>query len=61
MSSDFKDFVEQCTQMEPADRPTAGQLLSHPFFKRACPLSELKGLVQAALDYRSADFDWLQS
>jgi len=31
MSEDFKDFVNQCTNIDPAKRPTATQLLQHPF------------------------------
>lgn len=30
----LKDFVKQCMQVEPEDRPTATQLLQHPFITR---------------------------
>lgn len=32
---DFVDFVKQCLIIAPADRPSAGQLLQHPFIQRA--------------------------
>ncbi|KAK2388234.1 mitogen-activated protein kinase kinase kinase [Trifolium repens] len=38
LSRDAKDFVLQCLQVNPDDRPTAAQLLNHPFLQR--PLSQ---------------------
>jgi len=46
MSSQFKDFIEQCTVMDPNSRPTSTQLLSHPFLKLACDPREMLPLVQ---------------
>lgn len=34
-SKTFRDFVAQCLQKRPEDRPTVGQLLKHPFLKLA--------------------------
>ena len=31
-----RDFVLQCLQNSPKDRPTAAQLLEHPFVKGSC-------------------------
>lgn len=31
MSNTAKDFLLQCFKPEPNDRPTAGELLDHPF------------------------------
>jgi mitogen-activated protein kinase kinase kinase 1 len=38
LSRDGKDFILQCLQVNPDDRPTAAQLLNHPFLHR--PLSQ---------------------
>lgn len=48
MSSEFKDFIEQCTKMNPDERPTCATLLTHPFFQRAGALSTLSSLVEKA-------------
>ncbi|CAJ2644274.1 unnamed protein product [Trifolium pratense] len=34
LSRDAKDFILQCLQVNPDDRPTASQLLNHPFLQR---------------------------
>uniref|UniRef100_A0A5B7CDJ4 mitogen-activated protein kinase kinase kinase n=1 Tax=Davidia involucrata TaxID=16924 RepID=A0A5B7CDJ4_DAVIN len=38
LSDDGKDFVRQCLQRNPLHRPTAAELLEHPFVKNAAPL-----------------------
>ncbi|XP_021905155.1 mitogen-activated protein kinase kinase kinase YODA-like [Carica papaya] len=38
ISDDGKDFIRQCLQRNPLHRPTAAQLLEHPFVKYAAPL-----------------------
>lgn len=35
MSAEFKDFVNQCTIIDPDQRPTASILLKHPFLNKA--------------------------
>ncbi|KAJ4831895.1 hypothetical protein Tsubulata_018102 [Turnera subulata] len=38
LSDEGKDFVRQCLQRNPSNRPTSAQLLEHPFVKNAAPL-----------------------
>ncbi|CAN1180658.1 Mitogen-activated protein kinase kinase kinase YODA [Linum perenne] len=38
LSDDGKDFVRQCLRRNPSQRPTAAQLLEHPFVRSAAPL-----------------------
>ena len=40
LSEEGKDFVRQCLQRNPLHRPTAAQLLDHPFVKNAAPLDK---------------------
>uniref|UniRef100_A0A2P2IJT4 Mitogen-activated protein kinase kinase kinase 1-like n=1 Tax=Rhizophora mucronata TaxID=61149 RepID=A0A2P2IJT4_RHIMU len=39
LSRDAQDFILQCLQVNPSDRPSAAQLLDHPFVKRPLPTS----------------------
>jgi len=41
LSGDATDFILQCLQVNPNDRPTAAQLLNHSFVQR--PLSQSSG------------------
>ncbi|CAI9092263.1 OLC1v1027457C1 [Oldenlandia corymbosa var. corymbosa] len=41
LSEEGKDFVRQCLQRNPLHRPTAVQLLDHPFVKNAAPLEKV--------------------
>ncbi|XP_057994480.1 mitogen-activated protein kinase kinase kinase YODA-like, partial [Hevea brasiliensis] len=40
LSDDGKDFVRQCLQRNPSHRPTAAELLEHPFVKNAAALEK---------------------
>jgi len=46
-SSDFHDLVAKCLQYNPRDRPTAAQLLEHPFLKHAAPGKEMQRIMPA--------------
>lgn len=41
LSKDARDFILECLQVNPNDRPTAAQLFGHPFLRRTflSPLS----------------------
>lgn len=42
----FKDFVELCLQRDPKERPTAKDLLRHPFIRRAKKTTYLTELIE---------------
>ncbi|KAF4589684.1 serine/threonine-protein kinase 24 [Ophiocordyceps camponoti-floridani] len=42
----FKDFVELCLQRDPKERPTARDLLRHPFIRKAKKTSYLTELIE---------------
>ena len=44
----FKDFVKLCLQKDSFERPTAKELLKHPFIKRAKNTSHLLELIDRA-------------
>lgn len=41
LSKEARDFILQCLQVNPNKRPTASQLLDHPFVKRPLLLSPI--------------------
>ncbi|KXX75696.1 Serine/threonine-protein kinase svkA [Madurella mycetomatis] len=42
----FKEFIELCLQRDPKDRPSARELLKHPFIRRAKKTSCLTELIE---------------
>jgi serine/threonine protein kinase len=48
-SAHFHDFIDKCVQADSNKRPTAGELLSHPFLKTACTREELVRILQPLL------------
>ncbi|KAL4954614.1 kinase-like domain-containing protein [Aspergillus filifer] len=45
-SKTFKNFVELCLRRDPRERPTARELLEHPFLKRAKKANYLTELIE---------------
>jgi p21-activated kinase 1 len=50
----FRDFLGRCLQVEVEQRPTASDLLRHPFLAKAAPLASLGPLIKAAKDAAAA-------
>ncbi|KAG2200533.1 hypothetical protein INT47_012319 [Mucor saturninus] len=48
LSVDFKDFLAKCLLVDPELRPSAADMLQHPFLKLADPLRSLSPLIRAA-------------
>ncbi|KAI1203974.1 kinase-like domain-containing protein [Nemania serpens] len=42
----FKEFIEACLQRDPKDRPSAKELLKHPFIRKAKKTSYLTELIE---------------
>ncbi|KAI8998427.1 kinase-like domain-containing protein [Gaertneriomyces semiglobifer] len=49
-SSQFIDFIAQCLTKNPANRPSAEQLLQHPFIKNAPGVHVLSEIISEAMD-----------
>jgi len=49
-TKEFRDFIRKCLTIDPSKRPTARQLLSHPFIKNAEHKSALEGLISRYKD-----------
>jgi len=47
-SPDFKSFIKMCLQRDIEFRPTASDLLKHPFLSKACGFSEITELARKA-------------
>uniref|UniRef100_A0A8R1HY07 non-specific serine/threonine protein kinase n=1 Tax=Caenorhabditis japonica TaxID=281687 RepID=A0A8R1HY07_CAEJA len=47
LSSEFNNFLDRCLVVDPEDRADTTELLSHPFLKKAKPLSSLIPYIRA--------------
>merc|ERR1711953_205657 len=50
ISKEFQSFLDACLEMDVEKRPSAQELLRHPFLRKAQPLSTLTPLINAARD-----------
>ncbi|ORZ10648.1 kinase-like domain-containing protein [Lobosporangium transversale] len=48
LSTDFREFLGKCLEVDPEKRPTASELLKHPFLTRAHSVRTLAPLIKAA-------------
>lgn len=48
LSASFLDFLGKCLQFNADNRPSAAELLQHPFLSRAAPLTSLLPLIESA-------------
>jgi len=53
-SKKFKDFVAQCLKKDPNERPTAKELLKHPFVKGAKKTGSLVDLIERRKKWQQA-------
>ena len=51
-SRPFKEFIEMCLQKDPANRPTARELLRHPFIRKAKRTNYLVELIDRYRDWK---------
>ncbi|ORX85642.1 kinase-like protein [Basidiobolus meristosporus CBS 931.73] len=54
-SDSFKDFLKECTHLNPSQRPAAIELLEHPFIQQTCLSSELLMLAESARELLAQD------
>eukprot|EP01116_Phalansterium_solitarium_P023616 TRINITY_DN837_c0_g1_i1.p1 TRINITY_DN837_c0_g1~~TRINITY_DN837_c0_g1_i1.p1 ORF type:complete len:652 (-),score=280.83 TRINITY_DN837_c0_g1_i1:241-2196(-) len=52
-SGDFRDFLRVCLHVDPLQRPSASELLKHPFLQHGCSPSEIVRIAEAARAKRS--------
>lgn len=54
LSEIFRDFLSKCLEVDPEIRPSAEEMLKHPFLKIADPLRSLSPLIRAARESANA-------
>lgn len=54
-SAAMRDFIAWCSCVNPSDRPTATEALTHPFLEKACSVAEAAALFGKANEWRHRD------
>lgn len=54
-TSNFLDFLDSCLQPDPKTRPSATELLQHPFIKTACEVKYIPPLLSLAQQIAAED------
>lgn len=57
-SKEFKDFVKLCLKKEPSERPTANDLMTHPFLDKCCSNAEFVKLAEKARLKKQESSPW---
>ncbi|KAI9481060.1 MAG: kinase-like domain-containing protein [Benjaminiella poitrasii] len=55
LSDVFRDFLSKCLEVDPDARPSAEEILKHPFLETADPLRSLSPLIRAARENNSTE------
>jgi len=50
-SNEFHNFLASCVNVDPAKRPTAKQLLGHPWLQKACSRKEFSKVVETKVSW----------
>lgn len=54
-TSDFHDFIDKCTTIDPSKRATAVEMLRHPFLKRAADHQHMGRIFSVVADFREKE------
>lgn len=54
-TSDFLDFINRCTALDPAKRATASEMLRHPFLKRAAKAEHMGRIFSVVAEFREKE------
>ena len=56
-STEFIDFLGLCLQKTPSERPSASELLGHPFLNKACDSANFAEFVEEIASMQEEDYD----
>eukprot|EP01097_Dermamoeba_algensis_P001131 TRINITY_DN1424_c0_g1_i3.p1 TRINITY_DN1424_c0_g1~~TRINITY_DN1424_c0_g1_i3.p1 ORF type:complete len:343 (-),score=86.30 TRINITY_DN1424_c0_g1_i3:176-1204(-) len=53
-SSEFREFLAKCLEKDPEKRPSATDMLQHPFIRKACPPAAMIPVIREARKLKDA-------